>query len=430
MKIIQITPGAGGDFYCENCLRDNALVLELRRLGHDTLMVPLYLPPAAEGPDAAAGVPIFFGGINVYLQQKSALFRRTPRWFDRLLDSPRLLRWVAHRAEMTKAKDLGALTLSMLRGEHGRQEKELSRLAAWLTAQGRPDVVVLSNALLVGLVRRIKAGLGVPVVCTLQDEDAFLESLPEPFRRQAWDTVAERAREVDAFVAVSRYYADVMGKRLNLPAARVHAVPVGIDAAGYAPAPEPPKPPAIGYLGQASEGRGLGVLAEAFILLKRGGRAPGLRLRVAGGHTVGDRPFVEQVGRRLAEADAADDAEFLPSPDRAAKQAFLRTLRVLSVPMRRPEAFGTYILEALASGVPVVQPRLGAMPEILEATGGGVLVEPDNPPALAEAIERLLLHPDEARALAERGRKVVLERFNIRRMAQDVLKVYESVAGA
>ncbi|MCX5671317.1 MAG: glycosyltransferase family 1 protein, partial [Planctomycetota bacterium] len=182
MRIIQITPGAGTNFYCENCLRDNALVLELRRQGHDALMVPLYLPLVTEGPDATAGVPIFFGGINVYLQQKLALFRRTPRWLDRLLDARGLLKWASGRAEMTKARDLGEATLSMLRGEDGRQVKELERLVAWLAVQDRPDVICLSNALLAGLVRRMKAALGVPVVSMLQDEDGFLDALPEPYR--------------------------------------------------------------------------------------------------------------------------------------------------------------------------------------------------------------------------------------------------------
>lgn len=427
MKIIQITPGAGSDFNCENCLRDNALVLELRRQGHDVIMVPLYLPLVTDGSDSSLGMPLFFGGINVYLQQKSGLFRRTPRWLDSLLDAPGLLRWVAHRAEMTKPEDLGEITLSMLRGAEGRQAKELDRLVEWLSEQERPDLVSISNALLLGLARQIKARLGVPVVCTLQDEDAFLDSLPEPYRAQAWQVVAECSREVDAFLPVSHYYAGVMRRRLDLPPERVHVVPIGLDAAGYAPAPQPPDPPAIGFLDQMSDGRGLRVLVEAFLLLRERGRVPSLRLRVAGGHTVGDRPFVEEILRRLADAGAAGEADFLGIPDRAGRQEFLRTLRVFSVPTRHPEAFGRFILEALASGVPVVQPRIGAFPEILEATGGGILVEPNNPAALAAAMEDLLLDPARARAMAEAGQQVVLERFSLKRMAAEVSRVYEAV---
>ena len=425
MRIIQITPGAGTNFYCENCLRDNALALELRRMGHDALMVPLYLPLAVDGPDSTRGVPIFFGGINVYLQQKSSIFRRTPRWFDRLFDARWLLRWASRRTEMTNARDLGEATVSMLRGENGRQVKELERLVAWLSAQDRPDVICLSNILLAGLVRRIKAALGVPVFSMLQDEDGFLDGLPEPYRQDSWQVLAERAAEIDGFLAVSRHYGGLMQRRLSLAPGRVHTVYPGIEPARYGPAAAPPSPPTIGYLAQMRPAMGLDLLVEAFLAVRARGRVPGVRLRVAGGHTPGDRPFVEAVRERLAAAGAAGDVEFLPVPDRQAKPEFLRSLSVLSVPARGEVAFGIFVLEALASGVPVVEPRAGAFPEILEATGGGVLVEPDNVEALAAALEQLLAGPAEARAMAEQGRRAVLERFTIQRMAENVLRVFD-----
>ena len=427
MKIIQMTPGAGGNFYCENCLRDNALVLELRRLGHETLMVPLYLPAAIDGPDSSRGVPIFFGGIGVYLREKWAPFRRAPRWVDRLLDARPLLAWAARRAEMTKARDLGEPTLSMLRGEHGHQVRELDRLVAWLTERGRPDVVCLSNALLVGMARRIREQLDVPVLCTLQDEDAFLDSLPEPYRDQAWDTLARRAADVDAFLPASRYYGDRMQQRLGLPPERVHVVPIGIDLSGYAPAAAPPETPTVGYLAQMNRACGFDLAVEAFLTVRAGGRVPGVRMRVSGGHTPGDEAFVADVRRRIDEAGAGDDVEFLPILDHAAKQEFLRSLSVLSVPAREGVAFGTFVVEALASGVPVVQPRAGGPAEIVDATGGGLLVEPGDPEALASAIEDLLLDPAGAHAMGRRGRQAALEAFGIQRMAQNVLKVIESI---
>src|SRR5205085_418652 len=109
------------------CMRDNALAAELRRQGHDALLAPLYLPLALDEPPATPDAPLFYSGVNVYLQQVSGLFRKTPRWVDQLLDAPGLLRAAGKRAGSTQATDLGALTLSVLRGEEGRQAKELDR---------------------------------------------------------------------------------------------------------------------------------------------------------------------------------------------------------------------------------------------------------------------------------------------------------------
>ena len=428
MRITQITPGAGDNFYCENCLRDNAVVRELRRAGHDALMVPLYLPPLSDGPAAVTDVPIFFGGINVYLQQKSGLFRKTPRWIDRLFDARGLLRWAGKKAGMTKAKVLGETMLSMLRGEHGRQVKELNRLTAWMARQDRPDIVCLSNAMLVGLTRRIKETLSVPVVCLLQDEVGFVDALPDEYRTRAWDLLVERADDVDAFIAVSRFYAEAMARRLRLDADRVHVVYNGIHPNGYEPAAAGADGPAIGFLSQMCRGKGLDTLVEAFIELKTGRSAvPDLKLRLAGGKTDADKAFLQDIRARLADAGVAEDVEFLDAFDRSAKQAFLPTLSVLSVPTREGEAFGLFVLEALACGVPVVLPDHGAFGELIEATGGGLLCRPNDPADLARAIRELLTDVDRAREMGRRGREVVLRDFHIRRTAQELIAVYQKV---
>ena len=131
MRLIQLTPGTG-NFYCGSCLHDNALVRALRARGHDDLMVPLYLPFVVEDPALATQTPIFLGGLSVYLAQKFPGLRRVPAWLNRLFSSPALLRQLARLAGMTSARDLGESTLSMLRGEHGRQAGELDRLVEWL----------------------------------------------------------------------------------------------------------------------------------------------------------------------------------------------------------------------------------------------------------------------------------------------------------
>lgn len=428
MRIVQVTPGSGDSFYCENCVRDAALVIAMRKLGHDVLMIPMYLPVQGGAQETVASTPIFFGGINTYLQQKSAFFRRTPRWIDRLFDSPKLLTWIGRKAGMTSARNLGEMTISMLRAEQGRQVKELHRLVNWLVAQdNRPDVVCLSNILLAGLARPMKERLGVLVACLLQDEDGFVDGLTSPYADQAWDILAERSTDVDAFIAVSKYFADVMRRRLKVSADRMHIVHAGISLDGYEPTQTTPETPAIGYLSRMCADRGLDALVEAFIILKKNKRLRNVRLRIAGGKTGNDEAFIDRIRKQLASCGLIDDVDFLPDFDRDNKLAFFQTLLLLSVPEKRPIAYGLYVLEALAAGVPVVEPASGAFVELLEMTGGGVLFEPNNAAALASAMEPLLLDPDYARQLGEQGREAVFEKFNVEQTAQEMVRIYEGI---
>ncbi len=408
MRILQLTPGTG-NYFCGSCLRDNALVRGLRSRGHDVLMVPLYLPHVTDEPSESADTPIFLGGISVFLQQKFPAFRRMPGWLDRMLSSPALLRLASGLAGMTSARDLGESAVSMLQGSESRQAGEVERLIAWLRTQPRPDVICLSNSLLGGLARRLKEEFRAPVVCTLQGEDSFLDGLPEPYRQKSWNLLAERCADMDRFVAVSHYHGELMIRRLGLEPERVTVVHPGIAVEEFTPAASPPDPPVIGYLARMHPGKGLGTLADAFLRLEM----PGVRLRIAGAKTGRDEAFVRSLRRRLPR-----EVGFLPNLDLAAKREFLRGLTVLSVPATSGEALGLYVLEAWAAGVPVVQPRHGAFPELVEKTGGGILCDPDNPAALAAALRQILSDPAAARRMGEAGRRAVLADFSIEAMTR------------
>jgi len=427
MRIIQITPGSGDNFYCENCLRDNLIVRALRRLGHDAILVPLYLPPQLEDTGKDNPTPIFFGGINVYLQQKLGLFCKTPRWVDKLFDSRGLLRMAAKKAGMTNAKDLGETTISMLRGEEGRQVKELDRLVDWLGSEAKPDVVCLSNALLAGLARRIKARLGAPVVCLLQDEDGFLDGLGEAYSLEAWRILRERLAEVDALIAVSEYYAQVMRKRLNLSVERVQVVHGGVEVERYEPAEAPPEAPTIGFLSRMCEEKGLDILAEAFIELKQEEKYRNIRLHIAGGQLANDVDYIQTVKNRLSAAGVIGDVQFQESFEGEDRIRFLKGLSVMSVPEREGEAFGLYLLEAMAMGVPVVQPRNGVSVELIEATGGGILYEPNDVESLAAALKDILGDAEKRSESGRRGRESVLENFDMMTSAKKLTTIYESL---
>lgn len=418
--------------YCGNCFRDNALVAAMRKRGHEVLMVPLYLPMTLDEESQAAGVPTFFGGINVYLQQQSAFFRRAPKWLHSLLDSPALLKLAAGRAAKTRAADVGELSLSMLRGEAGNQARELDELIAWLKTQPRTDVVMLSNAMLMGFTRKLKAELGCKVVCNLQGEDAYLDSMPSPLREQVWTLLAERCRDCDLFIAPSRYFGDTMTKRLNLPAERVKVVFNGISLEGYGATPKSglrtPNSPILGYFARMCRDKGLDLLVETFIELKRRNAVPGLKLKVGGGCGPSDEPFVAQLKEHLRRAGCLDDVSFHPNLTREEKVAFLQSLSVFSVPALYGEGFGLYLIEALAAGVAVVQPRHAAFPELIEATGGGIIAEP-NAASLAGAIETLLRDPARLNALGESGQRAVMERFTVDQMAKGVEEALAALTG-
>jgi glycosyltransferase involved in cell wall biosynthesis len=429
MNLVQITAGAGGMF-CGICFRDNAVVAALRKMGHDVLMVPLYLPLTLDEEDQSAGVPIFFSGINVYLEQKSALFRHAPNWLHQMLTARGLLSWVGTKAAKTQPRDLGDLTLSMLRGEEGNQARDLYDLIEWLRTHAKPDAIMLSNALLIGLARQLKAELNVPVICMFQGEDGYLDSLPEAYRADCWKVLAERAGELDGLCAPSGYFAEFMTRRLSLPTGRVKMVPNGINLTGYAghqPAIAAPNPPVLGYFARMCHDKGLDVLIDAYLLLRKRARVKNARLKIGGGCGPTDEVFVAPLRRRLEEAGVGGDVEFHPNLDRAGKIDFLRSLSVFSVPSRSREAFGLYVVEAMAAGVPVVQPRAGAFPEIVEATGGGALCEPENREALADCIEKLLLEPERARKMGALAREAVLEKFSAEAMARGTLEFCQTV---
>jgi glycosyltransferase involved in cell wall biosynthesis len=429
LRIVQITPGAG-KMYCGACLRDNALVTALRRLGHVAVMAPLYLPLTLDEEDQTSGVPFFFGGINVYLDQQSASFRKAPAWLHRLLASRALLEMASGAAGRAEVADLGELVLSMLRGDEGNQARELDDLIAWLRVE-KPGVVCLSNALLAGLARKIRAELRVPVVCTLQGEDFFLDSLPEPHRLMAWRVIAQRAVDVDLFIAPSRYFAARMTERLGIPAERMKIVPNGINLEGYerrAPAEAQPGPPVLGYFARMCREKGLDQLTEAFIRLKKRDGLGDLKLRVGGSCGPTDQIVVAAARDALADAGVLGDAEFCPNLSRSEKLAFFQTLSVFSVPATYGEAFGLFVIEAMASGVPVVQPDHGAFAELIGATGGGILCRANDPEALAAALESLLRAPERARALGRAGQAAVRERFNVDVMARAVAAICREAA--
>jgi glycosyltransferase involved in cell wall biosynthesis len=428
MRILSITAGAGG-MYCGSCLRDNAMAAELIKRGHEVTLVPLYTPLLTDEPNVTRP-QVLFGGISVYLQQCSAFFQRTPRLVDRLLDSPRVIKAFADRSVSTDPRLLGGLTVSMLEGENGILRKEFDKLLEWTRDEPTPDVIHLTNSMLIALAQPLANAFGRPVCCTLQGEDLFLENLIEPYRTRALDLIRQQIRHVDRFVAVSDYYAKFMAGYLRIPPDAISVVPLGVNTAGFEQRLSEDGTFRVGYFARVAPEKGLHVLADAFRRLRaRTGTAP-VRLEAAGYLAPAHKAYLADVERSLASAGLANTFAYRGTLDRRGKQAFLQTLDVLSVPATYDEPKGIFLLEAMASGVPVVQPRRGGFTEIVERTAGGLLVAPNDVDGLAEALYALWRDPGLRARLARQGREGVRAQYTIQHAADLASALYDDVIRA
>jgi glycosyltransferase involved in cell wall biosynthesis len=427
MKIVNIVPGFGGTFYCGNCLRDSAYVNSLRELGHDAITLPMYLPLTMDGARTNDGTPVFYGAVNIYLKQQFPVFRHMPGWMENLFDSKPILKLAAAKSGSTRAHGLEKLTESMLLGKEGYQGQELQHLTDFLKNHEKPDVVHFSNALLLGMAGKIREEVKVPVVFSLQDEDVWVDAMEPSWRSRIWDLMSEKSRDADAFIAVSSWFASVMQKRMSIPPEKMHVVHIGIKPENYVYTTPANSPRAIGYLSRICEENGFGILVDAFILLKKDPRFNDLKLVVTGGMTADDRPFLNRQMKKTEAANLSADIEFQEDFSTGSLPSFFSRLTLLSVPVLKGEAFGLYQAEALASGVPIVQPALGAFPEISATTGGGITYTPNTPESLAKALAGLLSDPDRLLDLSKNGRNAVETLFDCRKLTRKMVEIYENV---
>jgi glycosyltransferase involved in cell wall biosynthesis len=426
MKILSITAGAAG-MYCGSCLRDNSLAAELIRQGHDVLLVPIYTPTRTDEANVSSH-RVFFGGISVYLEQHVPLFRHTPKLFDRLWDSEAALRMVARHSIAVDPKSLAELTISMLKGEDGYQRKELNNLLEWMKSEKPSDVVSLPNSLLIALARPIKRELNVPVFCTLQGEDLFIDGLGEPYTTDALRLIRENVQFVDGFIAVSESYARAMCRALGISESKMHVVPLGITLDGYEKKVHAETGEfVIGYLARIAPEKGLHVLCDAYRLLRERAPERKVRLEIAGYLAPEHREYLSRIEQQVSEWGLSGEVRYHGVLDRAAKLTFLRGLDALTVPATYDEPKGLSLLEAMASGVPVVQPRRGSFPEIIERTGGGLLVDGHDAESLASGLMALIESPSLRSELGERAYNGVREHHSVAQMAKRAIDAFSAV---
>lgn len=426
MKIVNIVPGFGGSFYCGNCLRDSSYVKSLQATGHDAVTIPIYLPLSLNGETQSA-FPVFYGAINIYLKQKFPFLRKMPKWMERFFNSSFFLRYAAKKAGSTRAHGLEEMTMSMLRGHEGYQSDELQQLIDFLKNDIKPDVVHLSNALLMGLAGKIKEELGIPVVCSLQDEDVWIDAMADNYQERLWKLFSEKAKDIDAFIAVSQFYADVMQKRMNIETEKLNVIHIGIDPNTFECNIPSDNPRVIGFMSRMNEENGFALFIDAFVKLKSQPGFEDVQLRLSGGMTGDDKAFIQKQVRILKKHKLLDDVVFVEEYKEEFLNQFFQALTLLSVPVLNGEAFGLYLIESLACGVPIVQPALGAFPEVIDASRGGVIYSPNTSEALSKKWEEILSNPENLKQMSKDGRKSVEKKFNSKFIIDKIIDVYQKV---
>lgn len=425
MKIAYIVPGTGDTFYCGNCFRDISFIKTLKDTEHEILIIPMYLPLSKTDAHNPGDPPIFYGAVNLYLKQVFPALKKMPHSITRLLDSLPVLKFAANRSGSTKATGLEKMTISMLKGENGNQADDLKIMIDWFKHFAKPDIIHLSNALLSGLAPAIKKELNIPVVCSLQDEDEWIDEMSEPYQKEAWGLINLNAEYVDVFVSVSNYFSNLIKSKVPALVDKIEVIYNGVNAANYKQSES--KESVIGYISKMNAAFGLDILVDAFILLKQDLYCTNVKLKITGGYSGDVKKFVKSLQQKLRDANLLDDVEFIKEFSSEMKYDFFNTISVLSVPAVRKEAFGMYLIEAFASGVPVVQPNLGAYTEIINTTNAGLLYEPNTAKNLCDALKKVLSDKVLYKTLRNNGLQAIKNHFDSKLQSEKLISIYEKI---
>ena len=243
MKILFIVPGSGDSFYCGNCFRDNLQATALRKAGHEVIIMPLYLP--LRHRTFQADTPLFFPATTFYAAQKLFPGRHMPNWLKRLTASEGLLNMASSLSGSTSAEGMEQMTLAMITGEDTAFQDMVKQLIDWVKERERPDVIHLSSSLLIAIAKEIKQAVDLPIVCSLQDEEVWLDGLKANYAAEAWQGIVANSRYVDALLTTSHFYQSLITERLpQLKAVKV--IYPGVERAKYR-CDSYPEQPTIGF---------------------------------------------------------------------------------------------------------------------------------------------------------------------------------------
>lgn len=426
MKIAYLVPGSGDSFYCGNCHRDRLYVSSIRELEDTEITaVPLYLPPIGEDFGDEFENPVFFGAVSMFLRERVKMFEHLPSFMDKIFDAPPLLRFAAKKAGTTRTEGFEETTLNMIRGNDQSRIKEISRLSKHLSENGKPDIIHLSNALIMGLAKQLKDVLGSKIICSLQNEDDWIDEMIEPYRSQAWKLIGEESVNIDKFISPSEYFKNLVVEKTGISPDQIEVIPSGLEEDAFQNLKKKGDTSAIGFYSRLSYPNGLDKLVDAYISIVKKEEVPGLQLHICGGYTADNKPYLKEQLQKIKSVGLDHLVKLYSAFHGEQKEEFFSSIDIMSVPVRKPDAYGLYILTANSAGIPVVQPDTGAFPEIIEMSGGGITYSPDTVELLAKSLTDLLKDKEKLVSLGKAGQERVPELLSTRKMAEGILKVYQ-----
>jgi glycosyltransferase involved in cell wall biosynthesis len=380
------------------------------------MVMPLYLP--FKYPSFKADTPLFFPATTFYAAEKFFKKGRMPRWISRLLESKPMLRVASSFSGTTSAAGLEGMTLSMIHGADAVFTEQVNMMLEWIEKHEKPDVIHLSTTLLIGVAKAIRQRISIQVVCSLQDEEVWIDSMKGKYLQEAWQGIAENTGYIDKFFTTSEFYKTAITARIP-QITNVEVIYPGVDTSKYA-SDIYPADPVIGFFYRMNRENGLGILAEAFVKLKKRGTVKNLKLKIAGGYTANDRQFLKELKHILRPC--MDDVDLCSIYDPENHADFYKQITIISVPVTFDESVGLYLCEAFAAGRPAVEPATGSFPEI---TGeAGVVYSPNNSDALADAIEKILTDKTLFRHCCEKALEMSKNRYNDELMAARLVASY------
>jgi len=418
MKILLIIPGSGDSFYCGNCFRDNLYAQALRNAGQEVVIMPLYLPLTDK--TFQADTPLFFPATSYYVAQKFFLKGKMPHFLEKLLNSPKILRLASSLSGTTSAKGMEQMTLSMIKGDDINFEIQTEKLIDWIVNHDRPDIIHLSSSMLIGIAKSIKNHIDIPVVCSLQDEEIWLDSLENRYAQEAWDSIRDNAGYIDRFIASSEFYKSVALNKIP-EIKEIDVVYTGVNIEKYKSS-NYPKEPTIGFHYRLNYENGLDILAQAFVKLKSENIIPDLKLKIGGGYTKENKNFVNHIRKILQPY--SKDVIWVENYALEEHTSFYKDISLICVPLRFNEASGLYLLEAFAAGRPAVAPDTGSFSEIIR--DAGLLYSPNDSEHLSEALKKVLSDNVLYEKYKENALSLSIKRYSDKNSSNKLLKIYQN----